>query len=107
MTVLDTLPCTICYGIYSLAYKLTKPQNNDTPLDRQVDNVQISHLMCNTPQTILYLQQLTAGTDWASEDLHIATWTIDKADWVVLRSSITKYSHQNNEDQRSFHLAKE
>ena len=24
-----------------LAYKLTKPQNNDTPLDRQVDKVQI------------------------------------------------------------------
>ena len=90
-----------------LVYKLTKPQNSDTPLDRQVDNVQISHSKCNTPQMILYLQQLTAGTDWASEDLHIATWTIDKADWVVFCSSITKYSCKHNEDQRSFHLAKE
>jgi len=90
-----------------LVYKLTKSQNSDTPLDRQVDNVQISRSKCNTPQMILYLQQLTAGTDWASENLHIATWTIDKADWVVLRSSITKYSCKHNEDQRSFHLAKE
>jgi len=56
---------------------------------------------------MLYLQQLTAGTDWASEDLHIATWTIDKADWVVSCSSITKYSCKHNEDQRSFHLAEE
>ena len=90
-----------------LAYKLTKLQNNDTPLDRQVDNVQISNSTCNTPQMIFHLQQLTAGTDWASKDLHIATWTIDKADWVVLRSSITKYSCKHNEDQRSFHLAEE
>ena len=56
---------------------------------------------------VIVSQQLTAGTDWASEDLYVATWTIDKADWVVLCSSITQYSCKQNEDQRSFHLAKE
>ena len=59
-----------------------------------------------TPQMISDSQQLTACTYWASKNFHIATWTCFSAVWSLC-NSIAKYSHQKNEDQRSFHIAKE